>query len=167
MKNSTRLLTIAATLLFVVPALVSSADSGRPATLEGDIVDVRQGFAADGAGPFTEVRVRTQEREEQWVRLGRPEDLENAYRVGERIRARVMAASDGAEVRNAVRAQNMNTGRTDRFRGQDAARAGQRDRVRARDGSCSGNPSQVRRRDRVHSPGTGGGSGGGQRRGGR
>lgn len=148
-------------------ATAAVAQGGPPANgrLDGEIVEVRQTQATQNEGATTEILVRTQQRQEQWVRLGPSEEMGNRFRAGDRVRLRTMAGPGGAMLARKV--HNFANGTVVTLRDASGALL-TRDQIRKqlRDGSGDGTADRTRKRDRIHEPGTGGGSGGGNRHGG-
>ncbi len=155
--------------LFVVPFSSSSASAER-GTLTGEVVEVRQAADTKNQGSFDEIKVRTRQNQESWLRLGPTDPTGRDWQVGDTVRACFLGDAGDGEAADAIRVHNFRTGRTDRIRTGDGTLLRQRDRDRMRDGSGDGAQVRERRRDRIHEPGTGwcdrscgrGGRGGGR-----
>jgi hypothetical protein len=145
-----------------LPAMIpATAQTDDTEVVEGEVVAVREAVRTRNEGACEEIAVRTRQRQELRLRLGPAGEEGPCCRIGDRIRARVVAgpAEDGAR---RVRAMwNRRTGQTLSFRAEDGSlvTAGQRYRERLRDGGCDGTPRRERARERTHEPSTGAGAG--------
>jgi len=143
-------------------AKASQEDTSR---VKGQIVAVRQSEATENQGALTEIKVRTREQEQFWLRLGRSEEMGNRFQVGDSVKARCRATKGDAPM-EVFSLKNRSNGESFTLRSEDGTLLQQqdRDRDRARDGS--GARDRDRDRDRVHQPGAGQGSAGGSGQGG-
>lgn len=129
------------------------------------MVAVHERVRTANQGEYSEITVRTQNREELRLRLGPASDGAPLCAVGDRVRARLVAGgpADGAFL--ARRMQNRSTGAEVRYRHRDGTLLAEQTRLRARDGSGDGVPDRARDRDRASRPdrdrGAGRGSGSG------
>jgi hypothetical protein len=146
----------------VSPALLAEDGPVEGGKVKGEVVQVRQATRLGSEGEFTEVKVRTRNQQEMWLRLGPSEEHAGEFQIGDRVRARFTGGRDGepAMVRSI---HNYRTGQRLELRDTDGSMLRQQDR--RRDGT--GDQLRTRQRDRIHEPGTGGCSGSGARAGGR
>jgi hypothetical protein len=159
----TFILAAAAAALAAWPA-VAQQTPGKNGKLAGEVIEVRQSNATRNQGALTEIRVRSEQRQDTWLRLGRADEMGQRVQVGDRIRARVMAGGTG-EPLNVHSLRNETTGEKLRLRTDDGTLFRQRDRDR--DQTRDQARDRDRDRDRIHQPGSAGGQGGGHPRGGR
>lgn len=143
---------------------VLAGDTPEPTAIRGEVVATRLSPATAGEPAYAEVQVRTRNQEQTWLRLGPADDMGSKFQKGDPVRARVFQG--GSEEPALVREmRNERTGERVRLRDASGQMLREQDRDRLRDGT--GDRSRDRSRDRIHEPGTGGGRGGGARRGGR
>ncbi len=142
------------TILSAATAGAATAAQER-GTLAGEIMEVRQSVRTENEGAFDEIRVRTREGQDTWVRLGPANRSQERWQVGDRVRARFVGGAANGQAVDAVSARNYRTGTTERIRSGDGTRLRLQTRDRLQDGSGSGTQARERRRDRIHEPGTG------------
>lgn len=157
------------TALGAALASLAAAAAGPPvpATVEGEVTAVQERGMAGTERRYTEIALRTRQREEVRLRLG-PAERTPPCKTGDRVRVRLMG---GAAVEGAWQARamwNQQTGQRFRFREANGDPVRARIRERARDGSCDGLPRLERRHRSDTNTGTGrrGGRGGSSTRGG-
>jgi hypothetical protein len=162
MRSRTVVLAGLALAMAAASPLAAGLKAGTRGRIDGEVVAVRQQTDLQNRQDYTEVRVRTRDRQEHWLRLGPAAEYGDAFRSGDRMRCRVIGAGEDrpALVRTA---RNERTQERMRIRDADGTMLRAEDRIRDR----SRAQDRDRQRDRIHEPGTGGGSGSGSRRGGR
>ncbi len=137
-------------VLFALPTSAST-DTQERGTLTGEVVQVRQSVRTENEGALDEIRVRTQQGEESWVRLGLADPSGQQWQVGDKVRARFVGLAKDGQAVNAVKVHNYRTGRTERIRSGDGTQLRLQTRERLQDGS--GNGTQTR--ERANEQGTG------------
>jgi hypothetical protein len=169
MRTGTKVLAALAVAALLAPGAFAQASKKGSQRIEGEIVQVRNTVTTQNEGEFTEIQVRTRQQQEQWVRLGRAEDMGDVFQVGDMVRIGMKdPGEDGPPV--AHRIQNYRNGQTLNLRNADGSLKSQEQirkqiRKEKQDGKGDAQKDQMRQRDRIHEPGTGGGTGTGTRRG--
>ena len=147
-------LVIAALLLALVAPAATGAAAGSWGRIAGEVI------ALDNEGEFTEIQVRTRDRVERWLRLGTAADYGERFRVGDRVRARVIQAAEGQPALVSS-IQNRRSGERVAVRAKDGRLLQLHERDRSREQTEQRAADRTRQRDRVDTPGTAGRSGSG------
>jgi hypothetical protein len=154
-----------ATLLTLIAASAVTAQASPQGedwrSVNGQVVEVRQSTATGGMGTITEIKVRTRQHQETWLRLGPISEYGNRYQAGDLIRARVMAGGkdDAGTVRSIWNLRTnekmqVRNGEGAIVRQQDGDRdqLRQRDRDRLQDGTGTGDQARDRLRQQIQDP---------------
>jgi hypothetical protein len=154
-----------ATLLTLIAASAATAQASPRGedsrSVNGQVVQVRQSTGTAGEGTITEIRVRTRQHQETWLRLGPVSEYGNRYQAGDLVRARVMAG--GKEDAGTVRSiWNLRTNAKMQVRDGEGALIRQqegagdqlrlRDRDRLQDGTGTGDQARDRLRQQIQDP---------------
>jgi hypothetical protein len=158
------------TSTMLLAALLATLPVWAQASIEkvqGEVIQVQQQQQTRNQGEFDQIMIRTRQGEELRLRLGAAGQCGDCVRVGDQIRARVMAGSGGQP----GQVQSMKVRRNgELFAYQNQAGQLLQTRQRLRDGSGSGQPARDRQQARIHDPGSancrGGGGGAGRGNGG-
>jgi len=147
MKGMKVLLVATVVMILAAPGLSAAADSDRQQKFNGEVVALRQSVATENQGAFTEIKVRTREQREVWLRLGPSDEMGNGFQVGDTVRAR--ARNEGQNDPLPVRdIQNYTTGEKMKIRDRDGTLRQDRDRARDGDGNGDRTRAQDQKRDR-------------------
>lgn len=132
------------------PAL---ARAKSPRVVRGEVLVVHDATQTGEEGTFQEITIRTRQQEQIRLRLGPATGTPCQCRVGDPVRARVMAGGPGESALRVRALKNERTGEMTRLRSADGVllRARDRQRDRLRDGSADPAPDRVRTRQRTGS----------------
>jgi uncharacterized membrane protein YgcG len=173
MKNATRGIILVLVAVLSTSMLLAAPPDERPGKVRGEVVEVRQTTQLQNQGEMTEIRVRTRNQEQLWLRLGPQAEFGDQVVVGDRIRARVMyKGGDGGQTTALVECMyNYQTRTRLQVRNETGELVPLQSRVRTRnqaqDGTGDGTGQQVRTRTgRESQNGGGGGNHGGNGNGG-
>jgi hypothetical protein len=147
--------------LVLASAATVAAATGDRATMVGQVVAIRLTTATENLGAFTEIQVRTERQQEAWLRLGPAGPAGERFRVGDRIRARILRGAPG-EPALVCSIRNERTRERLQIRDRDGALLPDRDRDREQGRDRDGSPERGPERGpgRPEGPGGGGGAGG-------
>jgi hypothetical protein len=140
--KGTRWMLSAAVLVVLGSAGLFAADpAGGQGSIKGEVIAVRQSVATQNEGVMTEIKVRTGQQEERWLRLGPSDEMGNRFQVGDTVHARFSGngQGDALPVRDI---KNYSTGEKMKLRDRDGTM--RRDQVRDRDRDASGDRARDR-----------------------
>lgn len=146
--NGLRWLSSAVALfLLASPGLFARDPADGKGNINGEVIAVRQSVATQNEGSMTEIKVRTRQQEERWLRLGPSDEMGDGFQVGDTVRARFSngGQGDALPVRDI---KNYTTGEKMKLRDRDGTLRRDRDRDRARDANGDRARNQDRTRDR-------------------
>jgi hypothetical protein len=153
MRNQVQAILVASSLLLGAGSVLGAETTE---VVTGEVLDVGTETVAGQTGALDRITIRTRSRETQRLLLGQAGSCPACYRVGDRVRARVMTGDPATGPRRVRTMEVRRTGESLTFR--DGAGNAIRTRVRTRDGSCIGadGAQPQRQRDRA-ARGTGAG----------
>jgi hypothetical protein len=155
--------------MFVLTVLALAFASGLalaraepPRVVRGEVLAVHEATQTGEEGSFREITIRTRQQERIRLRLGPATEAPCDCRVGDPVRARVMAGGPGESALRVRALKNERTGKMTRIRSADGVllQARDRQRDRLRDGSAEPSPERLRTRQRDGSARSRGGRGG-------
>lgn len=115
----------ALTVLALATAVTTSAARNPETEIRGEVVAVRQSESTQNAGALDELTVRTSQGETQRLLLGQAGECIDCVRVGDRIRARVMAGEPAGAAQRVQAMRVERSGEKYTFRNAGGTRGGE------------------------------------------
>lgn len=148
--------------LFAVFVLLAAAPGGAAddASTQGEITEIRHGGSAGNQGAVDQLTIRTRNGETRQLLLGRSDSCPGCFRVGDRVRAQVMAGDDQGAAQRVRSMKVRRTGETLAFRNESGELVRTRSRSEHGAGQASANGAGANQRERMHQSGAQGACGG-------
>jgi hypothetical protein len=127
---------IAGIIALAAVLAVGTAAAVEAASTRGEVLEVRHGVSVPDQGEFDRLTIRTRNGENRDLLLGPSGSCQDCVRVGDRIRARVMAEDSSGPTQRVREMRVRRTGETISFRNENGDLI--RERARRGDGTAAG-----------------------------